>query len=63
MRAGEGHLGLAHAGGGGVSGGDYEARRIDALCRALIDDHGRGAGFNLEDKLGRGACWGVGTDG
>lgn len=63
MRAGEGHLGLAHAGGGGVSGGDYEARRIDALCQALIDDHGRGAGFNLEDKLGRGACWGVGTDG
>ena len=51
MRAGEGHLGLAHAGGGGVSGGDYEARWIGALCRARIDDHGRWGGFNLEDKF------------
>lgn len=63
MRAGEGHVGLAHAGGGGVSGGDYEACWVGALCRAHVDDHGRWAGFNLEDKLGHGDCWGVGIDG
>lgn len=56
-------MGLAHAGGGGVSGGDYEACWVGALCRAHVDDHGRWAGFNLEDKLGHGDCWGVGIDG
>lgn len=56
VRAGEGHLGPCHAGGGGVSGSDRKSQWIDALCHALIDNQGRWGGFDLEDKLGRVDC-------
>ena len=47
-------MGLCHAGGGGVSGGGYQVRWIDALCRAHIDNLGRWMVSTLETNLDMG---------